>query len=99
MYTPEVIGKTVGVGNSDTTFKLKRTTNQFDRYVAILAVTSQDANLIGIYAIGVTYTGESINKIAGLDATIARSGDDVTVTFPTFNIYSNGLLIAPKSHI
>lgn len=99
MYVPEVIGKTVEVTSSDTTFKLKRTSNQLDRYVAILAVTSQDANLIGMYAIGVTYTGESINKIAGIDATIARSGDNVIVTFPTFNIYSNGLLIAPKSHI
>lgn len=99
IYTPEVIGKVVNVGNVDTTFKLKRTTDPFNRYTAILATASQDANLIGVYVIGVTSTGELINRIAGVDATIERSGDNVTVTFATSNIYSNGLLFAPQSYI
>lgn len=99
MYVPEVIGKVVNVGSSDTIFKLKRTTDLFKRYTAILTTSSQEANLIGIYVIGVTSTGESINKIAGVDATIARSGDNVTVTFQTSNIYADGLLFAPQSYI
>lgn len=90
----------VEVGSSDTTFKLKRTPNQFSRYTAILAVASQDTNLIGVYIIGVTSTGEAITKIAGsVDATITRSGDNVTITFVTNNIYSSGTLIAPKDYI
>lgn len=100
MYVPEVIGKVVNVGSADTTFKLKKTSGQFERYTAILAVTSQNADLIGVYVIGVKFTGEAITKIAGtVDATIARSGDNVIVTFAANNIYSNGLLIAPRGYI
>lgn len=99
MYVPEVIGKVVYTGNVDTTFKLKRTNDIYDRYTAILATVSQSSSLIGVYVIGVTSTGESISKIAGVDATIARSGDNVTVTFAASNIYSNGLLFAPQLHI
>ena len=99
MYVPEVIGKIVYTGNVDTTFKLKRTNDIYDRYTAILTTVSQGTTLVGVYVIGVTSTGESINKIAGVDATIARSGDNVTVTFAASNIYSSGLLFAPRSHI
>ena len=99
MYVPEVIGKVIYTGNVDTTFKLKRTNDMYDRYTAILTTVSQGTTLVGVYVIGVTSTGESINKIAGVDATIARSGDNVTVTFAASNIYSSGLLFAPQSHI
>ena len=99
MYIPEVIGKTVAVGSYDTTFKLKRTTDFYDRYTAMLSVTSQSCDLIGVYIIGVNFTGEAISKIAGtVDATITRSGDDVIVTFNSYNIYSTGILIAPKKY-
>ena len=99
MYIPEVIGKVVYTGNVDTTFKLKRTNDIYNRYTAILATVSQGTSLIGVYVIGVTSTGESISKIVGVDATIVRSGDNVTVTFAASNIYSNGLLFAPQSYI
>ena len=100
MYAPEVIGKVVNTGSNDTTFKLKRTFTEYTRYTAILAVTSQNTELIGVYIIGVNTDGEVITKIAGtVDATIARSGDNVVITFASSNIYSGGLLIAPKLYI
>ena len=89
----------VNTGSNDTTFKLKRTSGQHTRYTAILAITSQNTDLVGVYIIGVNNTGEAITKIAGtVDATIARSGDNVIVTFASSNIYSSGLLIAPKDY-
>lgn len=99
MYVPEAIGKVVYAENNSATFKLKRTNSEFERYTAIFVVTSQKANLVGEYVIGVTFTSELINKIAGVDATIVRSGDNVTVTFNVADIWSNGILIAPKEYV
>ena len=99
MYTPEVIGKVVNTGSNDATFKLKRTSDQFTRYTAMLALVSQNTELVGVYIIGVDNTSETITKIAGtVDATITRSEDNVIVTFASNYIYSSGLLISPKKY-
>ena len=100
MYTPDVIGIQVNADNNSVTFKLKKPSVAIQRYTAILAQTHQDGGLIGIYVISVNSSKDVIAKIAGYDATISRSGDNVTVTFDQIvSIWSSGILIAPKGCI
>lgn len=94
-----MIGNTVNTMNNSATFKLK-SANEGQRYTAILAQTHQTETLVGLYVIIVTSTNQTIIKIAGtVDATIARSGDNVTVTFGIDSIWTNGILLAPKEFV
>lgn len=50
-----------------------------------------------MYMIGINSDRESIVAVHGNNATISRSGDEVTVKFANSKyIYSNAILIAPK---
>ena len=84
----------VNVGSNSATFVLKRPSGN-TRYTAFLCAADQDAEVVGIYIIGITGSSESVNKISGVDANITRDGDNVTVTFNAMGIWSNALLIAP----
>ena len=98
MYTPDVIGIQVNADNNSVTFKLKKPSFEMQRYTAILAQTHQDGGLTGFYVISVNTSKDSIEKIA--DATISRSGDNVTVAFSQIvSIWSSGILIAPKEYV
>lgn len=93
----DVVSMMVNTDSNSATFKLKLTpSGSYTRYTAPLVLCNKDTILIGTYAIGVNDVGQTINKIAGVDATISRNGDNVTVTFSSDNIWSTGLLIAPR---
>ena len=100
MYTPDVIGIQVDADNTSVTFKLKKPGSDLKRYTAILAQTHQNGGLIGLYVISVDKSNDAIEKIAGFDATVSRSEDNVTVIFTGINsIWASGILIAPKDYI
>lgn len=95
-----MIGLQVNADNNSVTFKLKKPSFEMQRYTAILAQTHQDGGLTGFYVISVNTSKDWIERIAGYDATISRSGDNVTVAFSQIvSVWSSGILIAPKEYI
>ena len=79
------------------TFTLKRSGDGYTRYTAFLCLADQNTSAVGSYIIGINQGKETITKISGTNASISRSGDDVTITFETTSIWSKGILIAPSN--
>ena len=78
-------------------FKAKRPINAGSRYTCFLCLTAQGTEEIGAYLIGINSEKDSIYKIHGIDATITRNGEEITVTFPKNYIYANGFVILPRA--
>ena len=79
------------------TFTLKRSGDGYTRYTAFLCLADQNTSAVGSYIIGISQGKETITKISGANASISRSGDDVTITLETTSIWSKGILIAPSN--
>lgn len=88
--------KIVAASYNSVTFIVKRPTNQEYRYTCFLCLVKQSTDEAGVYLIGINSQKDSIHKIHGLDATITRSGEEITVTFPENYLYANGFAILPR---
>lgn len=94
-----VVSKIVSAEDQTVTFKLLRTKNVGMRYTAFLVLCNQSGNFVGMYAIGVNMSGETINRIGNSStAVLSRSADNVTITFSSSAIWTDGLLFAPIAY-
>lgn len=69
------------------------------RYTGLIILCHQEGYLTGLYALCIRMEGISINKIIGVDASVAVSNDIVTVTYSQTSIWASGLLILPEEVI
>lgn len=98
--SPDAVAKIFSADNASTEFLLKKTKNNYLRYTALLFLCDQNADLVGLYVIGVNYLTEKIYTITGARTTITRDGDNVTISFTDrSNIWSSGIIIAPKEYL
>lgn len=96
---PAIDGKVISAGDNTATFLLKRPTNSMYRITALLCLADQNVSIVGMYIIGIASTKENISKISGVDASITRSGDNVTVTFEKTGIWSTGFILCERGYI
>ena len=92
----DMLVKIVASSNNSVTFTVKRPTDQEARYTCFLCLVKQSTDEVGAYLIGINSQKDSIHKIHGIDATITRSGEEITVTFPDNYLYANGFAILPR---
>ena len=91
-----MVVKMISAGHNTVKFIAKRPTNHETRYTCFLCLVKQSTEEVGAYLIGINSQKDSIHKIHGIDATITRSGEEITVTFPDNYLYANGFAILPR---
>ena len=94
-----MICKLVEVGDNTMTFSLNYSEHEYSRLPVMAFVVGQNG-FVGLYSICVYYNRFYLEVINGVNATLKdnRNGT-VTIVFEQYNIWGNGLIIAPRQII